>query len=179
MPGKAAKVVISERQKSVLDAIRVSRTAPARLIERARIILLAFEKNRNEDISKSVGLNPDQVGMWRRRWRDQFDRLVLIECQEGLGALRKAIETVLADAPRSGRKPRINSEQQAQIVAIACEPPEQSGRPISTWTQREIAEEAVKRNIVESISPRRVGDFLKQGPRSPAPREVLVECQAG
>lgn len=179
MPGKAAKVVITERQKDVLDSIRVSRTAPARLIERVRIILLAFEKNLNEEISKLVGLNPDQVGMWRRRWRDHFNRLVLIECQEGSRALRKAIETVLADAPRSGRKPRIDSEQQAQIVAIACEPPEESGRPISTWTQREIAEEAIKRKIVESISPRRVGDFLKQGTGSPAPREVLVECEAG
>ena len=67
MPGKAAKVVITERQKDVLESIRASRTAPARLIERARIILLAFEKNLNTDISRVVGLNPDQVGRWRRR----------------------------------------------------------------------------------------------------------------
>lgn len=143
------------------------------------MIRLAFEQNLNEDLSKSVGRNPDQVGMWRRRWRDPFDRLVLIECREGFRALRKAIETVRADAPRSGRKPRINSEQPAPIVAIAGEPPENSGRPISTWTQREIAGEAIKRKLVESGSPRRVGEFLKPGPRSPAPREVVVECEAG
>lgn len=179
MPGKATKVVISERQMRVLDSIRVSRTAPARLIERARIILLAFEGKLNEDISKLVGLNPDQVGMWRRRWRDQFDRFVLIECQEGAGPLRRAIEAVLADAPRSGRKPRISSEQQARIVAIACEPPENSDRPISAWTQREIAGEAVKREIVESISPRRVGDFSKERPHASPPCQVLAECEAG
>lgn len=179
MPGKAAKVVITERQKDVLEAIVASRTAAARLVERAKIILLSFQKMLNEDISKEVGRNPDQVGVWRRRWRDQFDRMVLIECRESPGALRKAIETVLADAPRSGRKPRINSEQQAQIVAIGCEPPEESGRPISTWTHREIADEAVKRNIVDRISPRRVGDFLKSGQRASAPNQVLAECQAG
>lgn len=179
MPGKAAKVVITERQKDVLESIRASRTAPARLIERARIILLAFEKNLNTDISRVVGLNPDQVGRWRRRWRDQFDRLVLMECQEGVGPLRRAVKTLLADAPRSGRKPRISSEQQAQIVAIACEPPEDAERPISSWTQREIADEAVKRNIVASVSPRRVGDFLKTRTAASASREILAECEAG
>jgi putative transposase len=50
------------------------------------------------------------------------------------------------------------------IVAIACvSPDEESGRPISQFTQREIADEAVKRNIVDSISVSRVGAFLKSG----------------
>jgi len=177
MPGKAARVMITERQQDVLESIRVSRTTPVRLIERARIILLAFEKKQSEQISTLVGLNPDQVGMWRRRWRDEFDRLVLIECQEAPGSLRKAIESVLADAHRSGRKPRISSEQQARIVAIACEQPEESDRPISAWTHREIADEAMKREIVDQVSPRRVGHFLKEAVCSP-PSEVLAECEA-
>lgn len=179
MPGKAAKVVITERQDKILRTIVASRTASVRLIERARIILLAFEKKLNEEILKVVPLNPQQVGLWRKRWKAQFERLVAIECNEGPGPLRKAIENVLADAPRAGRKPRITTDQQAQIVAIACESPEKSERPISNWTHREIADEAMKRKIVKSISPRTVGSFLKPGPDSSASREVLAQSEAG
>ena len=177
MPGKAAKVVITEQQDGILRGIVASRTAPVRLIERAQIVLLAFEKKLNEEISEVVPLNPQQVGLWRRRWKAQFERLVAIECNEGPGPLKKAIEVVLADAPRSGRKSEITADQQVQIVAIACESPEESERPVSHWTHREIADEAIKRKIVKSISPRTVGTFLKQGPRSSTPREVLAQCE--
>lgn len=49
-----------------------------------------------------------------------------------------------------------------QIMASACEDPQASGRPVSHWTPRELADEAVKRRIVERISPRSVGRFLKE-----------------
>ena len=179
MPGKSAKVVMTERQDEVLRAIVASRTASVRLIERARIILLAFKKKLNEEISKVVPLNPQQVGLWRKRWKAQFERLVAIECNEGPGPLKKAVEDVLADAPRAGRKPRITADQQAQIVAIACESPEDSERPISNWTHRDITDEAMARKIVKSISPRTVGSFLKQRPGSSASREVLAQSEAG
>jgi hypothetical protein len=48
-----------------------------------------------------------------------------------------------------------------RIVAIACESPEKSERPVSHWTAKELAQEAIKRGIVEKISPRSVGRFLK------------------
>ena len=47
------------------------------------------------------------------------------------------------------------------IVSIACEEPSESGRPISHWSRRELKAEAVKRGIVDNISPRTVGRFLK------------------
>jgi hypothetical protein len=40
------------------------------------------------------------------------------------------------------------------MAAFACEAPMKAGRPINQWTGREIAEELVKRDIVEQISPR-------------------------
>jgi hypothetical protein len=46
---------------------------------------------------------------------------------------------------------------------LACEAPEKAGRPISQWTGREIADEMVKREIVESISPRHAARLLKKG----------------
>ncbi len=57
------------------------------------------------------------------------------------------------DLPRPGTPARITAEQRCQIEAMACEEPEDSGRPISQWTSREIADEVMKRGIVDSISP--------------------------
>ena len=54
-------------------------------------------------------------------------------------------------------------EQIVQIIAIACEEPTISERPISHWSPTEIADEAIKRGIVEQISVRSVGRFLKGG----------------
>jgi putative transposase len=47
-------------------------------------------------------------------------------------------------------------------MALACEPPEDHGRPITHWTHKELAEEIVKQGLVESISASHVGDFLKK-----------------
>ncbi len=67
MPGKAAKVTITERQRDILTTLRDAVTAPSHLRQRAAIILLAFDGLRNEDITEELGLGGRQVGRWRRR----------------------------------------------------------------------------------------------------------------
>ena len=164
MPGKAAKITVTERQLELLEEIIASRTAAIRLVQRAKIVALAFEKRNNEEIGEIVGLNPQQVSVWRKRWKADWERLIQIECNETRAVLKKEIEKLLADLPRSGRSPTFTPEQQAAIVALACEDPDgESERPISQFTHREIADEAVNRNIVPSISESRVGVFLKSG----------------
>jgi hypothetical protein len=60
--------------------------------------------------------------------------------------LKNAIETLFADLPRKGQTPTFTTEQQFAIVAIACENlSQESERPISQFTAREIAAEAVTR----------------------------------
>ena len=71
-----------------------------------------------------------------------------------------------SDLPRSGSPGKFTAEQVTQILAVACEDPEASGRPVTHWTPRELADEVAKRGIVESISPRQVGRFLKIRPSS-------------
>jgi len=164
MPGKAAKIQVTERQFEILEEIVASRTAAVRLVQRAKIVLLAFAKHNNEEIGEIVGLNPQQVSVWRKRWRDEWSRIISVECSEPRSVLKNAIETLFAYLPRKGRTPTFTTEQQAAIVAIACEnPSEESERPISQFTAREIAAEAVKREIVPSISPTTVWSFLKSG----------------
>jgi len=140
MPGTAAKVRFTEVQMEMLEEIIASRTASVRLVQRAQIILLAYQKRNNEEIGEVVGLNPQQVSVWRKRWKANLDSLIQVECSDTQAALQRAIETVLADLPRKGRDSKFTTDQQAVIVAIACEDPDdQSGRPISHWTHQEIA----------------------------------------
>ena len=92
---------------------------------------------------------------------------MLIECVEKPAALREAIEEVLSDLPRAGCGGTFTAEQIAQIMAVACEPPENSGRPVTHWTPRELADEVIERGIVPSISVRHVGRFLKAAELQP------------
>ncbi|MCA9165970.1 MAG: helix-turn-helix domain-containing protein, partial [Planctomycetales bacterium] len=106
MPGKAARIEVTERQYELLEKIVASRTASVRLVQRAKIVLLAFKRLNNEEIGELVELNPQQVSVWRKRWRDDWQRLISVECTESLGELKKQIEQLFADRPRSGKASR-------------------------------------------------------------------------
>ena len=134
MPGSAAKLVITERQQAVLRQIVAAPTSPVRLVQRAEIILRAFAKEDNQAIAVAIDLDPTAVGLWRRRWVKAWPKLIRIECTETQAAFRRAIEDVLSDQPRSGNPGKFTPEQITQILALACEPPEKSGRPITHWT---------------------------------------------
>jgi putative transposase len=178
MPGMAAKVVITERQQEVLQSLVWSRACPQGLAHRAEIILFAFGGLKNEAIADRLGCERHGVGVWRRRWQQAFSKLVVIECVERPAALRDAIAEVLGDLPRAGCGGTFTAEQIAQILAVACEPPESSGRPVTHWTPQELAAEVIKRGIVPTISVRHVGRFLKDGRVEAAPEPVLAECGA-
>jgi transposase len=167
MPGSAAKVVISERHQGVLEQLSVARTVAQYLVVRATIILLAFQGLDNQAIAARVGLGRLQVGIWRRRWQEAFDDLIRIECTDDPPALRRAIEKVLRDEHRSGCPGKFTGEQLALLLALACEPPEKSGLPITHWTGAELASEAIKRGIVDSISPSQVNRYLREAELQP------------
>ncbi|WP_232068398.1 helix-turn-helix domain-containing protein [Gemmata obscuriglobus] len=162
----AAKAVMTERQQQVLQAMVVSRSCARGLAHRAEISLLAFDGLKNEEIAQQLGCERHGIGTWRRRWQDAFERLTVIECVEKPPAVRAAIEAVLGDLPRAGCGGTFTAEQIARILAVTCEPPGKSGRPVTHWTPRELTEEVLKRGIVTSISVRQVGRFLKGCNRS-------------
>lgn len=167
MPGSAAKLVISERQQTLLRQMAAATTSPVSLVQRAEIILRAFEGEENQTIAAAIDLNPTAVGMWRRRWVKAWPKLIQIECVETQAAFRRAIEDVLSDLPRSGNPGKFTPEQITQILALACEPPARSGRPTTHWTNKELADEAKKRGIVESISASQVGRYLREAELQP------------
>jgi transposase len=95
------------------------------------------------------------------------------ECTEP-HRLREAILDTLSDAPRPGAPGTFTADQVSQIVALACEPPKLSGRPIKHWTHRELRDEAVKRKIVPDISVSQVGRFLQQAAVQPHRKKMWL-----
>lgn len=126
MPGKAAKVIVTEKQQAILESFSKSRSVSVSLALRSRIILLAFDGHSNAAIESLIDLQHDAVGRWRRRWRDQWERLIDIECSEERHVLEAEIVKLLSDLKRSGRKPRVTAEQQTAIFKTACEDPKKT-----------------------------------------------------
>ncbi len=54
------------------------------------------------------------------------------------------------------------SAQRAQITALACTLPVESGRPLSRWSSSELAKEAIQRGIASDIAPSTIRDWLRQ-----------------
>ncbi len=150
---KAPRIELDETSRDALIALTRRHTTPQQLVPRARIVLLAAEGKNNAQIAQELSVSIDMARLWRRRWLS----LAAIPLQELSAAER------LEDAPRPGKPVSIGPEQVCQIVALACEAPEKSGRPISQWSGREIADEIIARGIVETISPRHAQRLLKRG----------------
>jgi len=163
-----------------LEQIARRQTSPQRLVRRAQI-LLALETGATQcHIMRQMHLNRGTVQVWGRRWCALAPTLAQIEADEGSDkALTTRIVEALADPPRSGTPATFTAEQIVQIVAVACEDPADSGRPVSHWTPREVAEEVRKRGIVETISTRSVGRFLKSGGFAAPSGRVLAQRHAG
>jgi transposase len=138
--------------QALADLIRRYST-PQQLVLRARIIVLAANGKNHTQIARELGVSVDMARLWRNRW-DSFAGIPLDEL---------SVSERLEDGPRPGKPTTITPQQVCQIVALACEAPEKSGRPISQWTGREIADEAIGRGIVETISPRHAQRLLKRG----------------
>ena len=176
MPGpKPRKVELTERQRAELKRISRRAKAEQRQVTRARIILLASEGENNTEIARRLDTNRIKTALWRNHWLEADKRLASAEAEEDPRALPETIAEVLSDAPRSGGPPKFSPEQLCSIIALACEPPENSGLPVSHWTPETIAAESIKRGIVESISSRHVGRFLKGGRASTPPQSILAQ----
>ena len=164
MPLLAAQpVTVLPDQREVLEQLVRTHSTPQQLAMRARIILHAANAMGVHASARELGVWPKTVRYWRKRWRTADDKRSVVER--------------LADAPRSGSPATFTPEQICAVVAMTCEKPSESERPISHWSQREIADEAMRRGLVPSISQRSVGRFLKRGRPQAASRPVLADPQ--
>ena len=108
-----------------------------------------------------VGVSAKTVRKHVERFEQSLDALLASVAEGNWSKLERTMKDCLQDAPQSGRPPDFSPLQIVLIISIACEKPEASGRPISKWTRREIAEEAVQRQIVSQISASHVARILR------------------
>jgi|SRR5580765_7779067 len=169
-------VALPLRQRQILESLVRRATSAQRLVRRARIILAAADGLNNAAIGRAVGLKSDTVRTWRDRWLAAGPRLAVADA-EGVDdhGLSRCLLLELADEPRAGAPATFSAEQICQIIALACEPPATSGRPVTHWTPADLADEAISRGIVTSISERTVGRFLGSGRAPATPLGLLAE----
>jgi transposase len=167
---------LTARQQSVLEQITRRQTNPQHLVRRAQIILTAATTLNNDQVAQTLDLDRGTVRIWRGRWLAATDQLDASEAADLTDqALSACVQSVLADAPRPGAPDTFSAEQLVQIVDLACSRPQDAERPTNYWIAREIADEAIKRGIVATISPRTVERFLKSGRSATPSQSLLVE----
>ena len=161
------RVVLSELERTELERLVRAYSTGQQVALRARIVLLAGDGWNNLQIARELGVDDETPGKWRRRWLE-FAEVPL----EDLRVAKR-----LADAPKPGAPPKFTPEQICQIIALACEKPTDCERPISHWSHSELADEIMRRGIVQSISPRHAGRLLKRGRSQAAPDSVLADAR--
>src|SRR5947209_8884848 len=174
MPSPQAKPLhVSPLQHELLQRMVQRTTNAQRLVKRGHIILEAAEGTSNTKIAQQWQVDYETVRRWRDRWHAAESRLQALEATGKPKLLSQAIEVLLTDEHRPGAPATFTFEQFMQVMALACEKPEAAERPVSHWTPRELADEAIKRGIVTKISPRTVERFLK-GERLTAPSQAVL-----
>jgi transposase len=132
------RINLTSPERTELERLARGHTTPQHIARRARIVLLANEEGMsNRDIAGRLGTTKGKITLWTKRW------------------IERALEPIrerLSDLPRSGAPETITPEQWCRVVALACESPQAYGRPITHWSSRELAAEAVGQGIVEHLS---------------------------
>lgn len=137
--------------------------------QRSEIILLHVCGTPKKKIARDLSIDVRTVRKWTTRWDTAAPVMKSIEEQLentddralALHLYQQHLYDILEDAPRPGTPKCFSAEQVAQIVALACELLDSSNEAVSHRTQQQIAEEAVSRGIVPSISQPTICLILK------------------
>ncbi len=106
---------LEEDERRAVQRLAHSRTAPARLVERARIVWLAAQGETLTAITRTVGRSLPMVRLWVGRFNAQ-----------GLAGLQ--------DSPRGGRPRRYSAEQVGELIELAMTDPDSLDLPFGSWT---------------------------------------------
>ncbi|SFJ17719.1 Transposase [Streptosporangium canum] len=138
---RARQIVLAASERRRLKKLAYSRTAPYQQVVRIRIVLDAAHGYANARIALRRQVHIDTVRTWRGRYADQ-----------GMDGLK--------DRPRSGRPPRFSPAQRAEVKALACQLPAETGVPLSRWSSGDLAAEVTGRGIITAISASTVRRIL-------------------
>jgi transposase len=131
---------MTSQEIDTIKRLAASRTEPARLVERAKIIQQARQGQRVPAIAKDLHVGQDTVRLWLKRFNE-----------EGVDGL--------ADEPRSGCPPTYSPEQIGEIIATALTDPQQLGQPFGSWTLDRLATYLKEAKGI-GIKRSRIGEIL-------------------
>jgi transposase len=117
---KATEIILGQEQRRELEALAKGRRTQTRVAERARIVLLAAEGKRNDEIGEMLGIDRRTVG----RWRDRY-------AASGLAGIER-------DLPRGGRKPKTRDKLAAEIIRKTTR---EKPKNATHWSTRTLAKE--------------------------------------
>ena len=138
---KQYKVELTEEERKQLKRITEQGVEKVRKVNRARILMLADEDKKDQEIAEWIGVTAGTVQRIRKRY-----------ASEGW-------ESAIGEKARSGRPIGIKGETRAKITALACtDAPEGRAR----WTLRLLAEKVVELEYIERISHQSVDNILKK-----------------
>jgi transposase len=157
------RIKLIDGERKSLQTLVQKHSAKQSTVLRAKIILLADDGLQHQEIAKKLSIRNNTVSIWVARWLDLTDR---------------AAEDRLQDAPRPGAPDKFTPEQVCQIIALACEKPEDHGRPVTHWTHWELAEVAIEKDIVDSISASHLGALLKKKDLQPHRSKYWLNVKA-
>ena len=173
---RPAPFPLTDRQRTILEEMMHRRRRPHDKVQRATLIVQSADGARTRHRAEALEVSDPTVRLWRTRWAHATPQLAAAAAEADEETLRGLIHPGLRDAPRRGRPATFTPEQLCQLVAVACEAPEDCGRPVPHWTPWELADEVIKRGLVPTISPRSVGRFLKRS--GPQTTSVAVLAQS-
>ncbi len=106
---------LTDDERSALERLAHSRTAPARQVERAQIVVYASQGKTIPAIASQLRLHSQTVRDWVKRFN-----------QNGLPGLD--------DLPRPGKPPTYTATQRAEVIALTLTDPQTLGLPFACWT---------------------------------------------
>ncbi|MGA5823750.1 IS630 family transposase [Kitasatospora sp. NPDC094028] len=145
-PARPISPTASERER--LTKMAYGHKTEYRLRLRAQVVLHAARGRSNARIARETGLHLDTV----RRWRGRF-------AEQGLAGL--------TDRHRPGRPSAFIALQTAQVKALACQIPVETGVPLSRWSCPELAREPIARGIAMFMSASTVRRWLAEDALKP------------
>jgi transposase len=171
---RASAIKLSPKQEEILREYTKSRTKGENMKTRSEIILQSNQGKSNNAIEKAMGITGKKVTRWRNRYSEQHEEIERIEI-ESPHKLRRKIEEILSDEARAGVTPKFRAEQVAAIIALSLEDPASLELPFSHWSPGLLRIEAIKLGIIEEISVRQVGRFLKRARLAASQMSKLAE----
>ena len=146
MPKKVYPVPLTDEDRTTLIALTRKGTIAARKLARAHILRLADDGKPDADIVAALGVGRSTV----ERTRKQY--------------VEGGLEAALNERPRPGVKPKLDENQGAYLIALACRtPPNDQGK----WPMQLLASRLIQLGIVGEISDETVRRTLKNTSSSP------------